>query len=73
MKKSWKRLLVFLTIPFIALVLTACPGNGEADDPDAPAVEESVEDAVERLGEFGQDAADAVEDVGDGLEDAAGE
>lgn len=40
MKLWWKRLLMLLAIPFLAVALTACPAPGDnGADADEPAIE----------------------------------
>lgn len=55
MENRLKKLLALLIVPFLALVLTACPDNGDAegDESTPPAVEGSEE--VEGEDENGED------------------
>lgn len=68
MKQWLKRLIVVLTIPFVTLALTACPGP---DDNGAqggePTIEGELEDAGESIQEGAEDAGEAIEE---GAEDA---
>ena len=39
MKRLWKRWLTVLMVPFLAVILTACPEAEEAVEPETPAIE----------------------------------
>lgn len=42
--RPWlKKMTVLLTIPFLALVLTACPEPGDAGELEEPGIEEPLE------------------------------
>lgn len=68
--KHWlKRLGVVLTIPFLALALTACPGpDDNGADTSEPSMEDQLQDAGESLEDAARDVGDVVEE---GAEDAA--
>lgn len=71
-----KRLLLVLTIPFLALALTACPGPDESGaDNGGPTIEEELEDAAESLedaaGDVGQAVEEGVEEAAEAAEEAA--